>query len=431
LANTINNIAAANLKANQLELAEQNARKALLLAKSTGTALEIKQASWILYQVFKKKLRFDKALEMFETYTMINDSILRVNNQNEILNNDYKAQFQLDSALAEENSRMLRLEINAQDAKIKQAQTEKLALFGGLGAGFIFSFLLYNRYKVAKKQKTIIEEKNSKLDLQNRQISIRQKEIADSIQYAKRLQDAMLPDMKRLNTLFGEFSLLYLPKDVVSGDFYWFEEKDGLLYLAVADCTGHGVPGAMVSMVCYNMLKRAVFEYNLFDPADILGKTRELVIDHFSQKDDSVNDGMDIALCCFDLNKMTLLFSGANMDLHIVTKSDHEKADVRRIKGNKQPVGVHMDQSDFQTHRITLSPGDRVILYSDGLTDQFGGSAGKKLKTSGLQRFIEKESFSEGNFERSLHQFIYDWKGNHEQVDDMCFVSVKVSHVRG
>lgn len=427
LSNTINNSASAFLQKKDLIKAEQYAIEALMIAKNLGVILETRQAADLLFRIYKEKNQFKKALEMHEIYMQMNDSIVKISNQNEILSRDYKVRFQLDSTVSAETEKRLQFEIENQQALLRKAKNEKITLFGGIGLIAIFTLLLYNRFKVSIKQNILIDEKNKTLDAQNKFITLRQNEIADSIRYASRLQEAMLPDIKKLNSFFTDATLFYKPKDVVSGDFYWFEQKDDSLFLAVADCTGHGVPGAMVSMVCYNMLKRAVFEFEKDNPSSILDLTRSMVIEHFSNKDDSIHDGMDIALCRIHLPTLRLSYSGANIPLRLIRKTDSKQSVIENFKGNKQPVGIFMNQIPFDTIDIQLRKEDQVIIYTDGMIDQFGGKDGKKLKTSGLQNFLlshaEEDSVS---FKYSLNQFIYQWQNKHDQVDDMCMIRIRV-----
>jgi serine phosphatase RsbU (regulator of sigma subunit)/tetratricopeptide (TPR) repeat protein len=427
LSNTINNSASAFLQKKDLIKAEQYAIEALMIAKNLGVILETRQAADLLFRIYKEKSQFKKALEMHEIYMQMNDSIVKISNQNEILSRDYKVRFQLDSTVSAETEKRLQFEIENQQALLRKAKNEKITLFGGIGLIAIFTLLLYNRFKVSIKQNILIDEKNKTLDAQNKFITLRQNEIADSIRYASRLQEAMLPDIKNLNSFFTDATLFYKPKDGVSGDFYWFEQKDDSLFLAVADCTGHGVPGAMVSMVCYNMLKRAVFEFEKDNPSSILDLTRSMVIEHFSNKDDSIHDGMDIALCRIHLPTLRLSYSGANIPLRLIRKTDSKQSVIENFKGNKQPVGIFMNQIPFDTIDIQLRKEDQVIIYTDGMIDQFGGKDGKKLKTSGLQNFLlshaEEDSVS---FKYSLNQFIYQWQNKHDQVDDMCMIRIRV-----
>ncbi len=206
------------------------------------------------------------------------------------------------------------------------------------------------------------------------------KEIQDSINYAKRIQGAILPSLRLVKQCLPQSFILYKPKDIVAGDFYWLEQHQNKILFAAADCTGHGVPGAMVSVVCNHALNRSVKEYGLGEPAKILDKTREIVIKEFEKSEEEVNDGMDISLCAWNEKDKTLEWAGANNPLWIVRKN----ADVvEEIRPNKQPIGRYLNPQPFTNHEILLNTGDTVYVFTDGYQDQFGGSSengrGKKI----------------------------------------------------
>jgi len=208
----------------------------------------------------------------------------------------------------------------------------------------------------------------------------------------------------------------------VSGDFYWIEALDDKLYFAVADCTGHGVPGAMVSMVCYNALNRSVLEYKLESPAEILAKVRDLIKSTFQEKKADVNDGMDISLCCFDRKSKILQFAGAYNPLYYIRNNE-----LIEIKGDKQPVGRHILEEPFTNHSIELLEGDQVYLFSDGYADQFGGENEKKFKYKPFKEVLLKNHPKpHKNQEEILRKTFEQWKGDIEQIDDVCILGVKI-----
>ncbi len=215
---------------------------------------------------------------------------------------------------------------------------------------------------------------------------------------------------------------MFKPKDVVSGDFYWLESiKDNVIF-AVADCTGHGVPGAMVSVVCSNALSRAVKEFKLKEPGQILDKARDLVIETFDKSDRDVKDGMDIAICSIEDNQ--LKYAGAHNPLWILRKNHTE---MEELKPDKQPVGLHIDSKPFSTHETTLNQGDSIYLFSDGFPDQFGGEKGKKLKYKPFMELLISHSNKDANTQRDLlEKDFINWMGMNEQIDDVCILCIKV-----
>jgi len=267
-----------------------------------------------------------------------------------------------------------------------------------------------NASERAENQKKIAEQKN--------------KEILASISYAKRIQTAMLPTFEFLNEKFKEIAVIYRPKDIVAGDFFWFEETDNYSMIAVADCTGHGVPGAMVSVVCYNALNRSVREYGLTKPGEILDKTREIILAELSKHDENVKDGMDISLLVCEKKSNKIEWAGANNPLWIISS---ETEALTEIKADKQPIGLHSHSAPFKTHVLSLKKGDTLILLTDGFADQFGAETGKKFKSANLKRLISELSpLTLTEMEEELLTSFEKWKGKEEQVDDVCLIALRI-----
>jgi len=268
--------------------------------------------------------------------------------------------------------------------------------------------------------KRLLVEKNKEISASEKEITQKNKELTDSIAYAKRIQSSLLPTNNKLASTLSEHFVLYRPKDIVSGDFYWLTTVEESVLFAVADCTGHGVPGALVSVVCYNSLNKSINELGSSKTADILNRTRELVIYEFEKSNESVSDGMDIALCALD-KEGVLRFSGANSGLLILRNDD-----ILEFKADKMPIGSFPVKSSFKEINIPLEDGDIIYLCSDGFSDQFGGEAGKKMKKSKFKSLLlsikdmpmtDQQSF--------LNNALNQWKGQYEQVDDICVMGIK------
>ncbi len=265
------------------------------------------------------------------------------------------------------------------------------------------------RMEEVVKQKEIIEEKN--------------KDITDSIQYALRIQTAILPPNKIVKQYLENSFILYKPKDIVAGDFYWMETVNDLVLFAACDCTGHGVPGAMVSVVCHNALNRAVREFGLTQPAAILDKTAEIVIENFSKSEEDIKDGMDISLCAYNIKTKKLQWSGANNPLWLL-----QNGELIETKADKQPIGMTEDSKPFTNHTFNLNATDTIYLFTDGFADQFGGDTGEKKLTK--RRFkdlllsVQTKSLQEQ--ESTLDKFITDYRKQVEQIDDILVMGVKV-----
>jgi serine phosphatase RsbU (regulator of sigma subunit) len=259
-----------------------------------------------------------------------------------------------------------------------------------------------------EKQKSLVEEKN--------------KEVLDSITYAKRLQDAILPPLSIIKKYLPDSFLLYKPKDIVAGDFYWLERAGDNILIAACDCTGHGVPGAMVSVVCSNALNRTVKEFKITEPGKILDKVKELVLETFEKSESDVQDGMDISLCCLNTKTKEIQWSGANNPLWYI--QDNE---LKEVAPDKQPIGKFNLAKPFNTASLKLKKGDTLYLFTDGYADQFGGPKGKKFKYKQLSEKLK--AISEKPMEEQkemLDETIESWKGSLEQVDDILIIGIRV-----
>ena len=256
---------------------------------------------------------------------------------------------------------------------------------------------------------------------QHNELQSNHKLIQESIRYAKKIQRALLPSQKQFEQNLKEAFVLYLPKDVVAGDFYWQTSSGNKTFFAVADCTGHGVPGALMSIICNNALNRCVKEFSLKEPGEILNKARDIVINEFSKSDHSVTDGMDIALCAIEGNKLE--FSGANNPLWLIRNGEFIE-----IKANRQPVGAHLKMKPFENQTIDLMEDDLIYLFSDGFADQFGGKNNQKFYKKNLRsKLLSMADMSIDNQLEELVKCFENWKGNHDQIDDVCILGLRFS----
>jgi len=407
--------------------------RALAYAREIGDIKQIKEASHSLWKVYKDLGRYQKALSVYELHIELRDSILSEKNQKEVIRQEYKYTYEkqaaADSIKAAEAAKVKDAQLLVQKAENKQQRQRSYFLYGGLALALLFGGFIFNRYRVTNKQKGIIEEQKEQVEEQksivesaHEQLGEKNKEIMDSINYAKRIQSAILPPVKLIKEHLQDSFVLYKPKDIVAGDFYWIETLDEHVLFAAADCTGHGVPGAMVSVVCNNGLNRSVREYGLSDPGKILDRTRDIVIQEFEKSEEEVKDGMDIALC--SLQGTTLAYAGAHNPLWIVRNGATETEEIR---ADKQPIGKYDDPLPYTTHRIELQPGDTFYIFSDGYADQFGGEKGKKLKSSNFKKLLLSLQQEPMQRQEAILDEAFDkWKGNIEQLDDVCVIGVRV-----
>ena len=292
----------------------------------------------------------------------------------------------------------------------------------------------------SQKEAEIYQLKNVELKKAYHIVSQKNKEITASITYAKRIQDALFPTLGKFYQELPNSYLIYKPKDIVAGDFYWLEKKDDLVLFAVADCTGHGVPGAMVSVVCNNALNRTVNEFKITQPALILDKVTELVKSAFEKSEEKVMDGMDICLCSLNTKTKELEYAGAHNSLYIVTKNKNNFTQyindrtiiegdnyLITIPANKQPIGDFEYIKPFVNHSIQLAKGDYLCLFSDGYADQFGGERGKKFKYKPFKNML-LSTYNKPYVEQkqTIETVFENWIGDFEQIDDVCLMGINI-----
>ncbi|HET6244757.1 MAG: SpoIIE family protein phosphatase [Bacteroidetes bacterium] len=307
----------------------------------------------------------------------------------------------------------------------------------------VMTFIQYRERKLVQEKRLLedkVEERTSEITKQKKIIEIKNSDITSSIAYAKRIQQAMLVNEGMIKNYIPESFVLFKPKDIVSGDFYWFscieneaEESDRTILLAAADCTGHGVPGAFMSMIGINKLNEVVKEVT--DPGRILEKLNVSIKSSLQKSGNQVSasDGMDIAICSLNVKKRELFYSGANRPLWVIRKNENklqgtdEEFEFIEYKADKVAIGGYTDNSQkFVTQSIELKKGDGVYLFSDGFADQFGGDSSKKLMTKNFRKFlftIQHKSLKEQSEE--LSEFFEIWKGENEQIDDVLVIGFR------
>lgn len=277
-----------------------------------------------------------------------------------------------------------------------------------------------------RRLEAMVNERTAEVVEKNRELDEINKDITASIRYAKRIQDAILPPDEFVKNVLPNTFILFKPKDIVSGDFYWMEERQDKVIFAAVDCTGHGVPGAFMSIVGHNVLDRVVGENNLTEPAVILDELNRGISETLRQsnlEDNTVRDGMDIAMCSFDRRTGSLQFAGAYNPMWVVRKGE-----LIEIKANKFPIGNSSkgDMNKFTNHEIQLEKGDTVYVFSDGYCDQFGGPSGKKFKASAFRNLLlNNQHLSMDEQRELLDATIESWRGNHEQVDDILIIGTR------
>ncbi|MCC7303655.1 MAG: SpoIIE family protein phosphatase [Bacteroidia bacterium] len=278
--------------------------------------------------------------------------------------------------------------------------------------------------KVEERTAEVVQQKQE-IEFQKAKIEVLFNHVTDSIRYAKRLQDAILPPDSVVSRLLPESFVLYKPKDIVSGDFYWIEKVGKKIFFATIDCTGHGVPGAIMSIVGHNQLKQAVAKVPSLQPSLILDELSKGVREslHQNVEGSTTKDGMDMTLCALDPDAMILEVAGAFNPLYFIRDGE-----VQEIKGNKFPVGVFVgEKKNFTNHKISVQKGDVIYLFSDGYADQFGGLKGKKFMVNQFRQLLLKNHTLPMTAQKqNLEQALEDWKGAEDQVDDILVMGVRI-----
>ncbi|TXB64798.1 tetratricopeptide repeat protein [Vicingus serpentipes] len=424
MATSYDNIGGIYLKLNDVKAAKENGLNSLNISKEIGFPTNILYAAILMCQVYEKELNYKSALDMYKLHIQMRDSLNNEETQKSAAKQQAQYEYEKQKAVDDaEHEKQIAIE---QEAKEKQ-QVITYATGGGLMLVGIFLVFVFNRLQVTRKQKNIIEIQKQEVETQKEVVELahseleeKNQEIMDSINYAKRIQNAILPPLKVVKEYLQESFILYKPKDIVAGDFYWLEHKEDKILFAAADCTGHGVPGAMVSVVCNNGLNRSIREYGLTEPGEILNKTREIVIAEFEKSEEEVKDGMDIALCSLEGN--TLKYAGANNPLWIIRDGE-----IIETKADKQPIGKFDELLPYKTHTFELQKGDSIYIFSDGYVDQFGGEKGKKFKAKAFRELLLSSQDSPMEEQRTIIDNAFEnWRGNLEQIDDVCVIGVRI-----
>ena len=369
-------------------------------------------------------------------YILYRDSLNNEETKRKTLQLQMTYDFEKKEAVATaEHKKELESQQELSEEKSRKERVVLILVSCFLAIVLVFTGFVFRSLRITRKQKNIIElqknlvvQQKKEVEQQKLLVEEHQKDIIDSITYAKRLQQAILPSDEELKKHLSENFILYKPKDIVAGDFYWLYVSDNpqgdgdIVFIAAADSTGHGVPGAIVSVVCSNALNRSVNEFNLIDTGKILDKTRELVLETFAKSGEEIKDGMDISLLAINKATKQISWSGANNQLWYFRNND-----LVEIKPDKQAIGKTDNPLPFTTHLIEFKIGDIFYLMTDGYADQFGGSAGKKFKYKQLKELLSANNNKPmAEQKKILDNSINKWKGKLEQVDDITIIGIRI-----
>ena len=404
--------------------------ESLKIAQEYGEIIQIKNAASLLWEINKKTKNFRNSLRMYELYIKMKDSILSIENQREVLKQQFKHEYEKqaarDSIIANEAYKLKNALFEAEKAKNLQYRVEaknqkmlKYFLVFILFSSVLFGLFIYNKFKTTKIQKNLIEHQKNQVERKNQ-------EIKSSINYAKKIQDALMTSKNYISKIFPESFIFFEPKDVVSGDFYWAHKNSSdYVYFTVADCTGHGVPGAFMSLIGTSLLNEMIIENKVMDTNLILDNISDKLKNSLEYKEGETQpkDGMDMVLCRLNKNRNELMFTGAKNSLILIRDGK-----LTEFKGDKRPVGHYIGKGiKFTAQKISVKKNDIIYIYSDGLADQFGGVKNKKYMSSRLKKFLlEINDIPTKKQENLIKIEFKDWMGENEQIDDVCMMGIRL-----
>lgn len=380
-----------------------------------------------IFEVYLKIGKYDSALHYNILRENLKDSIYSVQKQQEIGRQKAQYTYEKKQALQEvEYQKQLALD----KEELKRQRLAQVFLASIIIIVLIVSIVIYRALRISRKRKKEIEDQKMIIEKKNL-------ETLSSIRYASRIQNALLKEEETLVPILPKHFVFFEPRDIVSGDFYWSVKQDDWWYLAVADCTGHGVPGAFLTMLGTAYLNEIISTEIHIPPDLILNQLREKIVSQLSQSEDieDSKDGMDISIIAINLKTLKAEWAGANNPIYIVRKKrdedieimENENAVLAEIKGDKQPIGYSSIQKPFTKHHINFKKGELFYLISDGFPDQFGGPRNKKYRYKPLKQLILNISDSDITKQKEIiSKEFHKWKGNQEQIDDVCILGVRI-----
>lgn len=439
MAMTFSNLGSSYLSVKNYSKAIECTSSAQKLAQQLNYVQQMPAIYRNFIDIYTEQKQYKKALEYAEKYIEVKYSLN--NEETERIVSDMQAKY--DSELKESEIKVLNSE-----NEIKQTKIEQQTRFGYFMAVvmlllLVLAFIAYRAYVHKKQTNRVISTQYKELVVQKKEIQEQKdeigrkndllaevlREIQQSIDYAQHIQAAILPAPGTIQALLPHSFVLFMPRNVVSGDFYYFAQPDPTTcMLCVADCTGHGVPGALMSMIGNEQLNKIVNEKGIHQPGEVLNQLHEGIRSTLQQEHNQSRDGMDLIFCKLDLQQRRVEYAGANRNLWVLTK-EGENWTVVECSTNRQPVGGRetAERTAFETHAYAAKKGDRFFLFSDGFADQFGGSHAKKFMVKRLRLLLlELASLPIEEQGRQMHQEFLRWKGNEEQTDDVCMIGFEI-----
>lgn len=419
IAVSMQNMAVLYLKQKKYTLARIYLDSSIVLNKELNAFSELKELYSSYSELCIRTGHENDAIQYKNLALEAQDSALGVELQNAIVEHSIR----YDTEKKELENNALRIEAARQATENERQRIVITAVSAGLILFLLLAVFIYRGYRQKQQANQIITQQKKEVETQKKLLEEKNKDIIDSITYARRIQESILPNAKLWHSYFPDSFILYLPKDIVAGDFYWMEETAQYIFVAAADCTGHGVPGAMVSVVCSTALTKCVLEEYILDTNRILDRTREIVVEKLSRNEDNAYDGMDICLIRMEKsNPCNIQYSGANRPLYY---TENEK--LTEVLPDKQPIGRHAKEHPFTASHFVFSIGVRIYLTTDGFADQFGGVRNKKMGIRRMESLLlEKHPEGMKKQGETLKRFFHDWKKDIFQVDDVTMLGIKI-----
>ncbi len=402
---------------NDINNAEKYAYMSYAFSEVNNLIYEKSEALEVMLHLAEKKGDYQTALNFQKELMKVSDTIFNI----EKLNKVKQVKSKLDLAEKEKEIASQKAISAKKDLENETIESRNnLLMLSLVAVGVILISLSYAFIK-NKKLYSIISSQKKEVEEKNMMISEALKDIDDSLTYSKFIQNALMPSNNKFEC-FKDYFIMFRPKDKVSGDFYWMHKENNTVYFCVADCTGHGVPGALMSVVGANALNSCIKEQKMTEPSLILDKLAEIVEYTLDSDERSMKDGMDMCFCKLDLDTNELTYAGANNPLYILNITG-----LQILRPNKQPIGRYEHRKPFSQEKLKLTSGDCLYLFSDGYADQFGGPNGKKFMYKKLRNILENSGNLAMKDQNDTLQLQFDnWKGNIEQVDDVCIMGVRV-----
>ncbi len=394
---------------------------ALSLCKSIGYKQGMKDTYSSLIELNDKKGDYEQALAYHKLYSDIKDTLLNEQSSEQIteMNTKYDTE-KKDKELIKKDA-----EINKQQAETEKQNLQRNAFIIGFALVIVLAFFVFRSYRQKQNANELLEEKNGLIENQKLLVEEKNNKITDSINYAKRIQQAILPSEQLIKSLLPESFVFFKPKNIVSGDFYWIHAIDEhQVLLAVADCTGHGVPGALMSMMGYNLLEQIVKEHQIYEPAMILNELSKSIMESLRQTDElgTFKEGMDIAICKINYQNNELEYAGAHSSLYLIREGI-----LTETKADRRSVGMSTKATQFLNHKLKIEKGDCLYVFSDGYADQKGGPENKKFFYQPFRELLtDIHQYGMKEQEEKMEKVISEWRGSLEQIDDMLVIGVRI-----